>query len=47
MPNSQRPYFELRIGGFRVTADRLPARLITAIVTAITSGVGMWTLYGR
>ncbi|WP_407287598.1 hypothetical protein [Streptomyces sp. BP-8] len=47
MPHPPRPYFELRIGGFRVTADRFPARLVTAIATAMTSAIGIWTLYGR
>lgn len=45
-PN-RRPYFELRIGGFHMTADRFPARLLTAIVTAAGSVLGMWSVYGR
>lgn len=47
MPKAPRPYFELRIGGFRVTANRVPTRLVTAIVTALGSVLGMWTIYGR
>lgn len=41
MPKKE-PYFEVRIGDFRVTADRFPARLITALATALTSGFGTW-----
>lgn len=39
------PYFELRVGGFRVTADRIPVRLLTLASSAAT-GVAAW-LWGR
>ncbi|MDQ0931844.1 hypothetical protein QFZ49_001751 [Streptomyces turgidiscabies] len=48
MSNAERhPYFELRIGGFRMTAERFPVRLLTALATAATSGVGTWLLSNR
>ncbi|MFC0847607.1 hypothetical protein ACFH04_28445 [Streptomyces noboritoensis] len=43
MPKSPAfPYFELRIGGFRVTADSIPVRLVTALTTALATGWGTW-----
>lgn len=33
------PYFELRIGSLRVTADRIPARLLTVASTVVTAVV--------
>ncbi len=33
-PTVQRPVFELRWGGLHLTIQRIPARLITALVTA-------------
>jgi hypothetical protein len=37
------PYFELRVGGFRVTADRIPVRLLTLVSSAAT-GLAAWLL---
>ncbi|MBM9504532.1 hypothetical protein [Actinacidiphila acididurans] len=43
MPDTQlRPFFELRIGGLHITAERFPVRLVTAIITAAASGIGTW-----
>ncbi|MEO3974930.1 hypothetical protein [Streptomyces sp. CAU 1734] len=47
MPDSARPRFELRAGGFRVTADRFPTRPATAVTTAIGSGFLMWAVHSR
>ncbi|WP_416975771.1 hypothetical protein [Streptomyces sp. 4F14] len=43
----RRPYVDLRVGGFRVTADHFPARLLTVVVTAAGSVLGMWGVWGR
>lgn len=42
-PSGAGPYFEFRIGGFRVTADRVPVRLL-ATVSSATSGLIAWWL---
>ncbi|MFF0448890.1 hypothetical protein ACFYT4_21190 [Streptomyces sp. NPDC004609] len=48
MPRSRpRPYAEIRVGGLRITAERLPVRLLTALAAAVTSGLGTWLLSGR
>lgn len=31
-----RPYFELRIGGFRVTSNRIPVRCVAFLSSAVT-----------
>lgn len=36
-------YFELRVGGFRITADRIPVRLL-ATVSSAASGLAAWWL---
>lgn len=41
--DTKTPYFELRVGGFRVTADRVPVRLLT-IVSSAATGVAAWLL---
>ncbi|MFI6284684.1 hypothetical protein ACIBCM_08005 [Streptomyces sp. NPDC051018] len=47
MPRSRpRPYAEIRVGGLRITAERLPVRLLTALA-AVASGLGTWLLSGR
>jgi len=39
--SSRKPYFELRVGGFCITADRIPARLLT-LVTSAATGITAW-----
>lgn len=31
-----RPYFELRIGGFRVTSNRIPVRFVAFLSSTVT-----------
>ncbi|WP_159403723.1 hypothetical protein [Streptomyces sp. NRRL S-646] len=35
------PYFDIRIGTFRVTADRIPARLLT-LLSSVGTGAAAW-----
>lgn len=35
-------YFELRMGGFRVTADKVPVRLIATMSSAASGFVAWW-----
>ncbi|MEV6702154.1 hypothetical protein AB0M68_34260 [Streptomyces sp. NPDC051453] len=39
----QAAYFELRVGGFRITADHIPARFL-AMTSSATSGLVAWWL---
>lgn len=41
-PAGVTPYFELRVGGLRITADRLPVRLVAATSSAATGLVTWW-----
>ncbi|TVZ92784.1 hypothetical protein FB157_10786 [Streptomyces sp. BK340] len=45
MPQTTRikPYFELRIGGFRVTSDRIPVRVVTLLSSVVTGAAAfLW-----
>jgi hypothetical protein len=36
------PYFELRIGGFRVTAERIPVKALSALTGVATAALTWW-----
>ena len=36
------PALDIRIGGFRMTLQRVPVRLLTALVTCAASGFTAW-----
>ncbi|WP_158839093.1 hypothetical protein [Streptomyces sp. NRRL S-1022] len=45
MPQTTRskPYFELRIGGFHATSDRLPVRFLALVSSAVTGAAAfLW-----
>lgn len=41
-PEQNAPVLDVRVGGFRMTVQRVPVRLLTALITCAGSAITAW-----